>query len=94
MARTTIRTEDITASAVTSAKHTMPKAKKQEEVPQNVVSIDGSEYKFDDLADEAKLAISHIAQLEGEMNALRRKLAQLEAARSVFKGQLKSALPE
>ena len=71
----------------------MPKSKKQEE-PKNVVSIDGSEYKFDDLADEAKLAINHVAQLEGEMNALRMKLAQLEAARSVFMGQLKAALPE
>ena len=72
---------------------TMPKAKKQEE-PKKVGSIDGSEYEFDSLVDEAKVAISHIAQLEGEMNALRMKLAQLEAARSVFMGQLKSALPE
>ena len=65
-----------------------------EKAPENVVSIDGSEYKFDDLADEAKLAINHIAQLEGEMNALRMKLAQLEAARSVFMQHLKESLPE
>jgi hypothetical protein len=71
----------------------MPKAKKQEE-PKNVVSIDGSEYKFDDLADEAKLAINHIAQLGGEINALQMKLMQLDAAKSVFMGQLKAALPE
>jgi hypothetical protein len=71
----------------------MPKAKKQEE-PKNVVSIDGSEYKFEDLADEAKLAINHIAQLEGEINALQMKLMQLDAAKSVFMGQLKAALPE
>ena len=71
----------------------MPKAKKQEE-PKNVVSIDGSEYKFDDLADEAKFAISHIAQLEAEINALQMKLVQLDAAKSVFMGQLKAALPE
>ena len=69
---------------------TMPKAKKQE----NVVSIDGSEYKFEDLKDEAKLAINHIAQLEGEINALQMKLMQLDAAKSVFMGQLKAALPE
>ena len=72
---------------------TMPKAKKQEE-PKNVVSIDGSEYEFDSLVDEAKLAISHIAQLEGEINALQMKLMQLDAAKSVFMGQLKAALPE
>ena len=71
----------------------MPKAKKQVE-PQNVVSIDGSEYKFDDLADEAKLAISHVAQLEGEMNALQMKLVQLNAAKSVFMAQLKESLPK
>jgi hypothetical protein len=71
----------------------MPKAKKQEE-PKNVVSIDGSEYKFEDLADEAKLAINHVAQLEGEINALQMKLMQLDAAKSVFMGQLKAALPE
>ena len=75
-------------------KHTIPKAKKKEEVPQNVVSIDGSEYEFDSLVDEAKVAISHVAQLEGEMNTLRMKLAQLEAARSVFMQHLKESLPE
>ncbi len=71
----------------------MPKAKKQAE-PKNVVSIDGSEYEFDSLVDEAKVAISHIAQLGGEMNALRMKLTQMEAARSVFMQQLKESLPE
>jgi len=71
----------------------MPKAKKQE-APKNVVSIDGSEYKFDDLADAAKIAIGHISQLDAEINALQMKLVQLNAARSVFLGQLKSALPE
>ena len=72
----------------------MAKKAALKQAPENVVSIDGSEYKFDDLADEAKLAINHIAQLEGEMNALRMKLVQLEAARSVFMGQLKESLPE
>ena len=78
---------------LSQGKPTMPKAKKQEE-PKNVVSIDGSEYKFEDLADEAKLAINHVAQLEGEINALQMKLMQLDAAKSVFMGQLKAALPE
>ena len=72
----------------------MAKKAALKQAPENVVSIDGSEYKFDDLADEAKLAINHIAQLEGEMNALRMKLVQLEAARSVFMGQLNESLPE
>ena len=44
------------------------------EESKNVVSIDGSEYKFDDLVDEAKLAIGHVAQLESEVNTLQMKL--------------------
>jgi len=72
----------------------MPKAKKQEEVPQNVVSIDGSEYEFDSLVDEAKVAINHLSQLDREISILQMKFAQLEAAKSVFLGRLKEALPE
>jgi len=71
----------------------MPKAKKQE-VPQNVVSIDGSEYEFDSLVDEAKVAINHLSQLDREISILQMKFAQLEAAKSVFLGRLKEALPE
>ena len=40
----------------------MAKKAALKQAPENVVSIDGSEYKFDDLADEAQLAINHIAQ--------------------------------
>ena len=61
---------------------TMPKSKKKE--PQNVVSIDGSEYEFDALADEAKLAINHLAQLDRDISALQVKFAQLDAAKSAF----------
>ena len=72
----------------------MPKAKKKEEVPQNVVSIDGSEYEFDSLVDEAKVAINHLSQLDREISILQMKFAQLDAAKSVFLGRLKEALPE
>jgi len=61
---------------------------------ENVVSIDGSEYKFDDLIDAAKAAVRHITQLDVEINALQMKLIHLNAAKSVFMGQLKSALPD
>jgi PHD/YefM family antitoxin component YafN of YafNO toxin-antitoxin module len=70
----------------------MPKSKKKE--PQNVVSIDGSEYEFDALADEAKLAINHLAQLDRDIATLQMKFAQLDAAKSVFLSRLKEALPE
>ena len=72
---------------------TMPKAKKQE-APKNVVSIDGSDYEFDSLADEAKIAINHLAQLDRDISALQIKLVQLDAAKSVFLSRLKEALPE
>jgi hypothetical protein len=68
----------------------MPKAKKKE----NVVSIDGSEYKFEDLKDEAKLAINHLAQLDRDIATLQMKFAQLDAAKSVFLSRLKASLPE
>ena len=71
---------------------TMPKAKKKE--LKNVVSIDGSDYEFDSLADEAKIAINHLAQLDRDISALQIKLVQLDAAKSVFLSRLKEALPE
>jgi len=70
----------------------MPKAKKKE--LKNVVSIDGSDYEFDSLADEAKIAINHLAQLDVDISALQIKLVQLDAAKSVFLNRLKEALPE
>ena len=73
--------------------HIVPKSKKQE-APQNVVSIDGSEYEFDALADEAKIAINHLSQLDREISTLQMKFAQLDAAKSVFLSRLKEALPE
>ena len=66
----------------------MPKAKKKE----SVVSIDGSEYAFDDLEDDAKVCIAHISSLQNEINALQMKLVQLDTARTVFVGKLKEAL--
>jgi len=73
--------------------HIVPKSKKQE-VSQNVISIDGSEYEFDSLADEAKIAINHLAQLDRDISALQIKFAQLDAAKSAFLSRLKEALPE
>ena len=70
----------------------MPKAKKKE--LKNVVSIDGSDYEFDSLADEAKIAINHLAQLDRDISALQIKLVQLDAAKSVFLSRLKESLPE
>ena len=54
----------------------------------------GDDKRIKSLKDEAKLAIRHISQLDAEINALQMKLIQLNAAKSVFLGQLKSALPE
>ena len=60
---------------------------------ESVVNIDGSEYAFDDLEDDAKVYIAHISNLQSEINAMQMKLVQLDAARTVFVEKLKNALP-
>ena len=61
---------------------------------ENVVMIDGSEYALDNLDNDTKIYIAHVTSLQNEINSLQMKLVQLNAAKSVFLGQLKSALPE
>lgn len=60
---------------------------------ESVVNIDGSEYAFDDLEDDAKVYIAHISSLQNEINAIQMKLVQLDTARTVFVEKLKEALP-
>jgi hypothetical protein len=60
---------------------------------EKVINIDGSEYAFDDLEDDAKVYIAHISSLQNEINAIQMKLVQLDTARSVFVEKLKEALP-
>ena len=60
---------------------------------ENVINIDGSEYAFDDLEDDAKAYIAHISSLQNEINAIQMKLVQLDTARTVFVEKLKEALP-
>ena len=60
---------------------------------ENVINIDGSEYAFDDLEDDAKVSIAHISSLQNEINTIQMKLVQLDTARSVFVEKLKEALP-
>ena len=59
-----------------------------------IINIDGSEHEFDSLADEAKMAVAHLSQIQAEMEALQMKLVQLDAAKGVFMTTLKSSLPE
>lgn len=65
-----------------------------EETKKNIINIDGSEYEFDSLKDEAKISIAHLTQLQQEIDALQMKLVQLNAARDVFMKNLKDSLPE
>jgi hypothetical protein len=64
------------------------------ESEKNVINIDGSEYAFDDLEDDAKGFIAHISSLQNEINALQMKLVQLDTARTVFVEKLRESLPD
>lgn len=61
---------------------------------ENIINIDGSEYEFESLKDEAKICIGHLTAIQQDMDAHQMKLVQLGAARDVFMSKLKDALPE
>ena len=63
-------------------------------MPENTITIDGSEYAYDSLEDEAKVCITHLTQIQNEMEMLKMKLVQLNAANGVFLLQLKESLPD
>jgi hypothetical protein len=64
------------------------------EVESKIINIDGSEHEFDSLADEAKMAVAHLSQIQAEMEALQMKFVQLDAAKGVFMLTLKASLPD
>jgi predicted transcriptional regulator len=61
---------------------------------ENIINIDGSEYQFESLKDEAKICIAHVTQLQNEIDMLQMKLVQLNVAKDSFMKTLKSSLPE
>ncbi len=60
----------------------------------DVINIDGSDYNFSDLEQDAQFCVRHIASIQNEMEMLKMKYEQLEAAKSVFSEKLRQSIPE
>jgi len=58
----------------------------------NVITIDDKEYTEDQLTDEQKVMINHIASLDQKINSARFNLDQLSVGRDAFMNMLKQSL--
>ena len=50
----------------------------------NVITIDGTEYNYDDLSDNTKYCIAQINDLRGQLDAARARVDQLNMAHDGF----------
>lgn len=67
----------------------MSKPKKQKD---QVITIDGIDYNFNDMTDEAKMLVNHVGDLDNKINGARFNLDQLTGGREYFMGKLNTAL--
>ena len=58
------------------------------------ITIDGKEYKSEELTEQQKLLISHVADLDNKIAQARFQLDQFSVARDSFMGMLKAALED
>jgi hypothetical protein len=58
------------------------------------VTIDGIEYKVDDLSDQAKRLIDHCADLDRKAASMDFQREQLQVGRDAFFGMLKKSLEQ
>lgn len=65
----------------------MAKTKKDQ-----VVNIDGKEYKESDLTEEQIALVNHVADLDNKLRNARFNLDQLTGGRTFFMGKLKETL--
>ena len=56
------------------------------------VTVDGAEHKFSDLSDENKLLVSHIRDLDSQVEQLNFRYEQLNASKSFFSDKLVQSL--
>jgi hypothetical protein len=56
------------------------------------VSIDGIEYKFEDMTQEQQTLVNHVADLDRKLNSARFSIDQLQVGRDAFFSMLKSKL--
>jgi len=60
----------------------------------NVITIDDKEYTEDQLTNEQKMHIQHIASLDQKLNSARFNLDQLSVGRQAFMDMLKKSLED
>ncbi len=58
------------------------------------VSINGTEYKEDQLTDQQKVMINHVADLDRKIGSTQFNLEQLQVGRKAFMDMLESSLVE
>ena len=56
------------------------------------ISIDGVEYQFEDMTEQQKLLVNHVADLDRKLNNAKFSLDQLQVGRDAFMAMLKQAL--
>jgi hypothetical protein len=56
------------------------------------IAIDGIEYSEDQLTDQQKVLINHVADLDRKIGSARFNLDQLQVGRDAFMGMLKQSL--
>ena len=66
-------------------------AKSKKEAPA-VVTVDGVEYRHEDLNDEQKIIYAHVADLQRKINTTRFNLDQLQVGLDAFGKMLASSL--
>jgi hypothetical protein len=60
----------------------------------NVIVIDGTEYTEDQLTDEQKVLINHVADLDRKIGSTRFNLDQLQVGRDAFMKMLTASLAQ
>lgn len=60
----------------------------------NVIVIDGTDYTEDQLTDEQKVLINHVADLDRKIGSTRFNLDQLQVGRDAFMNMLTQSLKE
>lgn len=56
------------------------------------LTIDGVEYQFEDLTDEQKMLVNHVADLDRKLASSKFNLDQLQVGRDAFFAMLKKSL--
>jgi hypothetical protein len=60
----------------------------------NLITIDDTEYNIDEMSDQQRTILNHVADLERKLSSARFNLDQLEVGRQAFLNMLKTSLAE